>query len=455
MRRALAILLCAALLGGCDADQPAERGTLLPAPDEALAYFPADAPFVALMETSPRAADVERLRGAVERTEPLRTLLSPYTRGGPAYPQLMQLLGNPMAVGIPFPGAAPVAALVARNADSLDNLAGAREGANRALPRGRYRGARLFADTARAFAVRDGVLLVARTTAELRRMLDTRSGEEVFTVAELDRATGRSRTRPLARAFLDVKPLLARAGARARAVPWLAAADTAGLTLRVKGSTAELRAVVRTDGEELVELDVPVSPGSTAPRVAGGGDVTVSVRDLAHTVGVGGDAALAAFPVGFLQVERVIAAVRRQAKVDLRRDVISRLHGPATLVKRGERWLLRAEPSRPEVVRRSFDRVARRWARVLAALGTAGHTGDGFLVAGDLRIGLVGDVLVAGNAPASELRSLAQQSSERPAGVTGGAFFTIDAGDWAAGDLRGWLRATPEETRLRLFAPLR
>ena len=35
-----------------------------------------------------------------------------------------------------------------------------REDANRALPRGRYRGARLFADTARAFAVRDGVLHV-------------------------------------------------------------------------------------------------------------------------------------------------------------------------------------------------------------------------------------------------------------------------------------------------------
>lgn len=422
---------------------------------EVLSWFPDDAVAVALVRTDPDDEEVRALLAAVERS-PLGARLDQALadlRFAPA--QHRALLGHEMAIGIPRADDPPLAVLATDDADRLAALARARVLAGEARPAGRFRGADLYASGRYAYAVLHDVVAVGRDTAALRDALDVRASPRGMQVSDLRRALPRRHGgKPLIRASADLRTLLAAAGPRVRAVPWIGAAERAGIVVRAgpDGAVADLR--IATTGSELVELDVPVSPGTRAPRVADVLAPRISVADLAHVIGVAERGLLRAAPLAAKRLERARRTLRHQTGIDLGAHLVSRLHGPATLVRRGDAWMLRAEPSRPRELARGLRAIRRKLPEALARAGVpaAVRTRGGFLEIGRVRLGLVGDRLVAGTASRHRLVALARAPLARPAGAPGTVAIARPAAPPLPWSLTGGLQATPEELtgRLRL-----
>ena len=471
MRLTLTRLLVLAAIAtmGCGAPSTALVPAIEPR-SEVLAYFPAATPALMLVDTDPGTAQGRAFAGALRRAAAVGPLRRIARRQGLVWPQVGPLLGNDVALGVPVRGAAPLAAAVAQDANALRALAAVRVDENRATAAGAYRGADLYSGDGHAFAVRGRVLLVSRSTADLRDALDRRTRDDALTEAALDErlpAKPRRGQVPIVRAVLDAGGVL---GPVARSVPWLAAWDELGVTVRAQEETATIDLRLTTVADGLLETDVPVSPGKRPPLAATTRAPSVTVRDLAHVLGAAERALALAAPPTSLRLEQARRDLRFRSKVDLGRDVIARLHGPATLVRTPRHLLLRAEPSRPASLRAALARAgpqvpqALRRARVE---GWSGRTRGGFLelsrddgvtVRVTVRIGIVGDVLVAGTASRSALRALARSPLARPAGAEGALAVSAspEALDRITYDnlgvglpwrLSGWARGSREELR--------
>lgn len=397
-------LVCLLLvLAGCATQPPA--GVVFPTLSprrEALSYFPSGAPVVAVVKTDPQAAGVRRL-AASGALEPLRRAAE---AEGVYLTQLIGLLGNDAVIGQPHVDGPPLAVLMTEDDETLDALAKARVIARRATVAGSYRGADLYAERRLAFAVRGRVLLVARTTRQLFEALDTRASDDGFEAARLNAVL--PATEPPAvfvRAFVDLRPLVDRAGAAGRSVPLLRALSSAGLTV---GSTAtELQATLGADtsAEGLTEGDLPAlgRPQGRRPTLPDAFPA-VAVSDLSALALAAERAARAALPVSVLRVD----ALRTRLAGAGVRLTPRLLEGPAAIVLDPGGPRLRLQPARPEEVRRTLERVARRLRspglRVTREGGLYTLRRRGRLV---VRVGLLGGALVAGRAPAAALRAMA------------------------------------------------
>ena len=459
-RRLLPSLACFVLAAtGCGG--PVEPlGSELAPRAEALAFFPPTSPAVAVVST--KGAGVATVAGGLLRAagRPLRV------------EDLRPVLGREVVLGIPRPGAAPIAVAVAPDAGAPARVAAALVTDGRATPAGRYRGADLFAADGIALASRDGVLVVAPRTADLRGALDQRAEGEGLDEPTWRLGLPRGGAGPgtVARATFDTRVLLARASSRVRAIPWLSAAGRLGVTVRATPGGAIADIGLDTRGEDLVERDVPISPGRTAPLAIAAGGATLSVRDLAHVLGVGREAFEAAAPIEFLRYLRGRSELARRRGIDVEQGVIGRLHGPATLIRDDDGWAVVARPSRPGPLRAALDRVAGRAVRALARGGIDGTeitSADGLHVVrrdGEMAFGfgLVGDVFVAGTFEPDRLAALGRVRAVRAAGARGGLSFTVDGA--ALGELvppalapllsgarvEGWLRGEPLRTTGRV-----
>jgi hypothetical protein len=456
------IAACAAALAGCGAPS----ATLLPSAEpegEVTSYFGTDAPALALVDTDPDSEGAQALVGALARAGALDPLRGVAKERGLVAAQVRRLLGGELAVGIPRPGAAPLLALLAEDGGELRSLADSRVVGGRATVAGSYRGAALFAARDHAFAVRDRVLLVSRRTADLRDALDRRAGESAFKTQDLESALPEVRSDALARA---VVALDGRAGERGRSVPWLAALETLGVVLRADDDRARVDFSFSTVADDLLEVDVPVSPGERAPLAVTAKAPSLSVRDLAHVLGVAERAARAAYPFLVLRLDQARRTLRREGKVDLDEDVLARLHGPATVVRAHDAVFLRADPSRPRALRRALERLAQALPSALARGRVEGMRvrwfggfyellRDGRVVG---RVGMRGDVLVAGTGTPRALRALARAPLARPAGARGGLTVSVPEQSAAAyaDDLLGvplpwrvdgWARGAREDLR--------
>lgn len=446
-----------AALAGCATAPTAIFSSGLPPRAEALAYIAETAPLVAVVRT-------DASMNALAASGLLDPLVAIGDRHGVPAAQVRSLLGHDLVVGLPFAGAAPLAVLVTRDADFLAALARARVLGGRAARAGSYRGAELYAGTP-SYAIRGPVLLVSRTTADLRRALDVRAETDGFDPELLRRAVPAGDAAALVRGVGDLRALLPRLGERARAVPLVAAVQQAGFALRTRGDRVELSARIALDHGSLVERDVPISPGDRAPagpRVATA--ATLSVRDLAHTLGVIERSAAAAAPLAHLRFAALRAALRRGARSDLDRDVVANLHGPATLVLAGAHSMLRASPSHPRALAAALKRIAGRSGRIVRDLRISRRgrfstvRRHGRLLG---RYGVVGGVLVAGRAGPLALAALARRPLARPARARGGLTFSVPAAalprlpGLPRRAIAGWVRGGTGALELSASAPLR
>ncbi len=387
-------------LSGCTVPAATERPSIpIYSPvREALSYFPADAPAVAIVSTDPQDPGLRRLAGSGALT-PLRRAAE---RRGVFVRQLTALLRNDAVIGLPHVGGAPLAVLTTADPDALDTFARARVIDHRATRAGTYRGARLYLEQGWAFGVRDRVLLVGGSLRELTEALDTRVGSGAFEPAQLTAVLpDEDSPATFARAYVDLSALVDAGGPAVRAVPVLHALTGAGVALGA--SDVELRATVSAPLDGLTPLDVPIPPRSAGERPVVPADrPALAVADLAPLAAAAERALTRALPVTALR----LAALRERLKVARVALTPELLHGPAVLTTGP---MLRLDPRRPVVLEAALARAAHGLRTAPLRLTREGPlyraTDRGRLLA---RIGMVDGVLVAGRAPAARLLALAR-----------------------------------------------
>lgn len=407
MRARLAAVGVVAVLSGCAVtpESPGTRPQSASPVREALQYFPASAPVVALVETDPTAPQVRRLVSSGA----LRALQRFASRQGLSYRRHRVLLGNPAVVGQPHVGAPALAAVVVPDAPAVRELAEARVRAGDVTASATYRGATLYQSPAWAYAVRGPVLLVARNAAELVRALDTRVAEESFEASQLNAVLPPGSAGALARGAVDLRSLVALVPPAVREVPLLRALSRGGGSV-VAGPDGLRAALTATTAPGALTADD--LPEGTGPVRVGRspGRATAGVADLGDLAVAAERAVRSALPVTGLQFDALDTRLQ-SAGVLLTPELLA---GPAwgEWTPSGPRIVWR--PQRPGDVAAALDRVARRYREpgvtvtregTLLRFARRGRTA--------LRVGFAGDVVVAGRAPARELIALASRPAPR------------------------------------------
>jgi hypothetical protein len=371
---------------------------------EALSYFPADAPVVAIVSTDPQHPGLRRL-AASGALGPLRRVAE---RHHVYFEQLRGLLGNDAVIGFQHVGGPPLAVLTTDDGTALDTFAHARVIAGRAAPAGHYRGTDLYSERGWVFGVRDRVLLVGGSVEALTEALDTRVGTHAFEAGQLNAVLpGESPPAPFVHAYIDLRALVDRGGAELRAIPVLRALGAAGLTV---GATAEeLRGtlIADTEGEGLTGVDLPLLTRAAGTRPKLPGDrPALAVADLGTLAAAAERALRHALPVTALKLDALRARLGA-AGVTLRPKLLS---GPAEIVFAPGGPLLRLQPARPAAIAQALARAGRRLRSPRLDIRREGPlyvARDRKLVV--LRVGLVGGALVAGRTSPAELIALARR----------------------------------------------
>lgn len=377
---------------------PASAGVQIPTYSprrEALSYFPATAPMVLFVSTDPQDPGIRRLAtsGALR---PLQRLVE---RHDVFYRQLLGLLGNDAAIGIPHAGGPPLAVLSTPDAFALDTFARARVLSRRAQPAGTYRSTRLYVEDGWAFGVRDRVLLVGRTVPELLEALDTRVSDDAFDPAQMTAVLPRTQPpAPFVHGYVDLRTLLDRAAPAVRAIPASRALESAGFV--VGASPTALRGLLEADtqGVGLSAIDLPLTRARGARAVLPPRERALAVPDLGRLAFASERALRAALPVSALKLDAVRERLRAVG-VALTPELLA---GPATIVAGPA---LRLQPLRVAAVDAALRRAARglRWRR----------QGPLYVTRENVRIGMLGGVLVAGRVPAARLVALAAARPQR------------------------------------------
>lgn len=386
MGRALS-LIAAAALAGCGVPSAAVTPATYSPLRESLAFLPASAPVVAVVQTDPQDPGLRRAAGGGA----LAALQRAVAGAGLSYGEIRPLLGNPAVIGKAHLQAEPVAVLATHDAAALQRLARARVDDGAADPVGRYRGASLYSEIGWAFAVRDRVLIVSRRPQDLMDALDQRDRDDGFDAAQLNAVIpAADPPAAFARGYVDLAALVAAGGAPARAVPLLDGAGAAGIAL---GASAEgLRAVASAALEEVSYDDLPALEPVTGMRPAlPAGAPAVAVADLAPLLVAAERAVRAALPISSLRIDALRSRLQG-AKVDFAPALLS---GAATL-EPGP--VLRLQPSRPAVLEAAVERAAKN-LDLPAAQGLYRWRG--------VRFGFSTGAFVAGRAPARALHRVA------------------------------------------------
>ena len=394
MGRVLTVLIAALMLAGCTV--PSTSTVAIPTYSpvrEALAYFPASAPVLVVFHTDPQDPGVRRAAG-LGALAPLRRAME---GAGLSLDDLRPLLGNPAVAGQPFPGAAPLAVLATHDPGGLEALARERVTSGAADAQGRYRGADLYQEIGWAFAVRDRVLLMSRSTHDLMEALDRRVAGGGFEAAQLnDVLPDWSPPATFARGYVDLSAIVAARGAQAREVPLLRSLGRAGVSI---GATPdELRAAAATDisGAGLTADDVPgLEPTGGERPVLPAGRRGLAVADFSSLARAVETAVRAALPVSALKIDALRSRLS-EAKVAF----VPELFDGAAVVVDGP--LLRLLPARPAELEDAVARAANR----LKLRGRAGL----YRFRG-VTFGFTGGSFVAGRAPAARLRQLASRAT--------------------------------------------
>lgn len=438
MRARVAAVGMVAVLSGCAiTPAPTDEVTQTASPRrEALQYFPANAPVVAIVETDPTEPNVRRLLSSG-----ILAGLEAFTDEQKLrYSQYRGLLGNDAAVGQPAVGGPPLAVLVVTDADYLDVLVEARVEAGLAVPAGSYRGAELQQGRGFAYATRGPVLLVGATVERLTAALDTRVAAGAFDAAQMTAVLPEGAADAVARVYLDVRPFLTLLEPAWREVPLARALTTAGAVVLAGPDSLTATLVADTAATGLTNEDVPAAGtradgqrasdgrsaaagrGAAGARTGGAGAVSVLRSDKRPVLGVAdlGAAAVAAeralraaLPVSGLRIDAIYQRLLA-AGIDPTPGLLA---GPAYAYSgpKGPRLVWR--PADPRAVAAALKRADRRYEEpgtdIRSAGGLYAITQRGRLVA---RVGLVGRTLVAGRASAADLRALARSPRRSIAG---------------------------------------
>jgi hypothetical protein len=405
--RLAAVGVLAALLTGCSVT-PAPIGAITQSSSprrEALQYFPANAPAVALVATDPTSPNVRRLAtsGALAPLEDFAESQKLF------YSQYRTLLGNEAVVGQPDVGGPPLAVLVTQDSNYLENLAESRVRARLARHAGEYRGATFYQAKDWAFAVRGPVLLVAGNVKQIVDALDIRVTDDSFDAAQMNAVLPEGGVDDaVLRAYVDLRPYLdERLPATVREIPVVRALSLAGIAVRAEADQLDATLVASTADTGLTAADLPGPAGSAPVRVLRDPrNLTIGVANFADFAVAAERALKSALPVTGLQFDALYTRLKG-AGITLADALFT---GPAYAVwtEHGPRLVWRA--ALPGAIELGLHRASKnlRTPGVKITLHRDGlytvRNRGRFL----MRIGVVRRRVVAGRASAQELKRLAR-----------------------------------------------
>lgn len=438
-RRLAAFALVALLLvltgcGGSDDPPP-------PPPDplaEALTYLPREALAVSLISTQRRQGMGAALYDRLGRLPAAELVRGPAERlaqeAGLSLSALDKQLGNPAVVTLPdlvdlTVHRTPLVAWTVRDESALREAFGAGVDRKALVSAGEYQQASLFraGDGQPAYALDGAVLLLGRDTDTLRRAIDRHARKRGMTTRDLaERLEGTPEGAPVR---VSVNGPVALAGpdfAALRKVPWIAALERVSLSVEADAESVTATLAFDTSESDLVDADLPVATGPTAPPIPKTGALRIGLRNPEASLAFARRVWAAVDPEAARALE-VASGPLALVGVDIDRDLLGNLPGPALLSTDLEESRLRVTLRDPE----AFDGAVNR-ARFLVSplLGAIGLEGLGLAALPDGstqlssegvergRLDVIGEALVAGT-PQEILARIAEMPTERVAGAQG------------------------------------
>ena len=411
--------------------------------DPTLAFFPEDAPVLAVVDTDSGSEQRRALRRIAKRF-PFSSQLIPQLQD----PGLAPVLGNPAVIGASDPRSLSdrrklVVAIRPRHPEKLSELRRRWVESGRYTLAGSEAGFRILRDSTGDLNAFDGETLVLSGSRPLLSNALRRGREGDGLDADgfgeaLDGVEGDS----VVAVRMDAEALAVAfpGGTRALTAPFLGEARTVGAKLIARSGSLEARFRMRTE-EKVDPRDLPLAEGSASPTVVERPEeVGIAVRDPAQLLrflrGAGAGLGTPRFE------ERV--------GIEFTRDFVKQLRGDAALsFVPGRGYAVRAEVRDPAAMRRTLANIARKAADAARRLQgdvisiTPPRDGGGVYrldrIGSDAAFGLFGDTLVFANSP-RRARAMARAPGRKLAGARGALVMT----------------ARPEELRsafVRQFAP--
>ena len=468
MRRFRAFLVfaaLAALLAGCGGGSKAVSPL-----DDALGYFPKDAPFVATVQTDPNGQQLRQLRsllGSFLGSDPLLIRLQNFTRlrfvdyARDVRPQL----GGPLVIGLERPAAGKGLAVATVVAMRIKHPTKAKQVLLRQpgfRGHGKASGVRIYEDTTEArYVAVDGHVLVASANREMLehalalKRTDNRMRESGFDSDVKDLPSG-----GVARVSADPRMMI---GADARFRPalnvkWISAMRRLGAVLKAgpSGLTLDLR--LATDSGSLSDHDLPLDPQPSAlPLIGKPNELQIATRQPERLARLG------------FAIWHAIAPLKAAAfdagqprGVDLERQLPHHLAEPATFTidPTTKSFAFRTQLNEAADVRNALAALAPKLPDLATFLGvkTLGvgrpTAGENFYAlakpnGGLVVFGVVGNAFVAASDPRRASGLASQPTHSIPGGAKGAAVITLDARNLVGNYLVKQVRGLP-----RFLAPL-
>ena len=329
---AIAVLAAALVAAGCGGGGTGD------ATEDALKFLPKDSPLVVVLETDPEGEQYKRLD----------KLLGKFPFAGQVRQQFKQgieqngldfdkdvkpILGNELVVGVPNARAlqaddSPVVGAMkpkdAGKAEELIKKDGAKSGS--------AEGADIYKSGETFSAVKDGVLVIASTQADMEAALKRSGGDDGMTGDELDTLLAGVEGDGVAKVGADLEAIVAADpdAAEARKSKFVAGLREYGQVLTVEEDGIKSDFKLKTEG--LSEQDMPLAAGSeAAPVVRRASDVNFGTRNLAQTFRFGETTAKAVNPTEYNDFVKDKQDLNEALGIDIDRDVIDQFEGDASL----------------------------------------------------------------------------------------------------------------------------
>jgi hypothetical protein len=430
----LGVLALACLLAACGSSS----GSSAPSDPLAteLSYIPPASPVVATIVTDPNSAPVKNASALLTKFQVASLITSELNqelqKQGLSYDgDIKPLLGNPVVVGtVQTAGAGSklkgVGVWVTKDAGKLKALVTKSSDGDKKI--GSHDGATLYRsrDGATVLAIDGPTLVVADTQALVTAALDRHANSNGMTVSQYNQQISGLPSHPLVQVFGNVAALLATPQtATARQIPWVAAIKGYAVAISPTSNGMSLDWKVDTTGRQLTDAQLPLAAGSAAPALASGEAGSFGIRDPAQIAKFVQSALQAADPTASAQFQAALGALRRGFGIDVT-GALGQLTGDLITAGEGQVSLIRAGVANPAVVSQTLANLAKH-IQSLAAGTSMKPLGGGFYLVSrqsvTFAVGLVGNQLVAGNAPISKLRTFATKPTT-PSGGHGAIAFS-------------------------------
>ncbi|CAN5563181.1 hypothetical protein BH20ACT19_BH20ACT19_00430 [soil metagenome] len=365
----LAVVLSLFVIAGCGGDDDGGDASPL---GNALAYAPADSPFVVAIDTDVEGSQFEAIQAIGERfpfaDQARDALEETLSEEDLDFEQdLKPVLGNEFVVA-----GTDVRSLTDEGDD--DDFVGAIEvGDQEALDNfveksnldeiGEESGATLYESEDGDISAVDGdTLVVAASRQLLEEALARHDGDDSLSTEDFESGVEDLPAESLVRGYFDVAGLIEaeEGGEQALEIPYLAAADTFGFSAAAEQDAISVDFRLSTDGEELSEDELPLASGTESPEVLEGkGKIGAGLRDPLQILTFGENAGQAVDPSGFGDYNTGKETIERQIDVDIEEDVLGQADEVAMRFSLDGTFALRASLEDGPAFKRTLDKLGR------------------------------------------------------------------------------------------------